>query len=131
MTFDPWLPYLLGLVIILLGTILTVFLPETFEDAKAKLISDAYTMHGEVSEPGEVTVKRTFLNGVVHHLRELKKSTRFLWTDLNIGLVILMLLVTCMSRTGTNLLLQYASKRFNWSIARVCGVTLRRMYLQG
>jgi hypothetical protein len=123
MTFEPAIPYVLGLIIAVAGLLPIFLLPETLEDAKAKKLNqqrvstdaiDTETDTGP-TEPSDKAV----LPELVRQLRELRVSTRFIWRDWNICLMIVALFVSVTSRQSTNMLLQYSSKKFNWSIARV------------
>ncbi|KAJ5333075.1 uncharacterized protein MYU51_005157 [Penicillium brevicompactum] len=117
MTKGPMFPYLLSLGLILVGSIPAIFLPETLEDAIAKRTKQAEPdQHGPV-EPQE-SDKRTLIKELIRQAREFGDSTRFIWSDLNVCLMVLVLFVTVMSRQCTNLLLQYVSAKFDWSIGR-------------
>jgi hypothetical protein len=130
MQHDIWLPYILGVVIIIVGSAPILLLPETLEEAKAKKaryrreagLDAVETNHtdGRI-EPSN---KRPVLQEIIHQAREFKDSTQFIWRNYSVCLVILCLLVTVISRQSSNVLLQFASKKFNWSIARVCVFSL-------
>lgn len=118
MTFDPWFPYVLGIILLVLGTTPALFLPETLEDAKAKR---SIITHGSDSGDSSETepVNKTATQEVLRQMREFKESTKFIWRDSNVYLMVLVLFVSFMSRQSTNIIMQYASKKFDWSIARV------------
>lgn len=129
MQYNDWLPYILGTLILILGSAPILFLPETLEEAKANKAryrreanSDATKSSSSSSsnEPIEPAGKRPVLQEVIHQAREFKDSTQFIWRDYSVWVVILCLLVSVISRQSSGVLLQYASKKFNWSIARVC-----------
>jgi hypothetical protein len=117
MTFGPMYPYILSIGIVIVGSLLALFLPETLEDAKAKQVNQAEPQ----TEPENLhSGKRTMLQELTRQVHEFASSTRFIWSDLNICMVIVVLFVTVMSRQCTNILLQYVSTKFDWSISRVC-----------
>ncbi|KAJ5578742.1 uncharacterized protein N7459_007706 [Penicillium hispanicum] len=118
MDFDPWFPFMLGTVLIVIAGIPIVFLPETLEDAKAKMASRPNMVSAHPREDAAPLDKKSVLEEIIRTIREFKEGTRFIWTDGNVCLMVLVLFVTMMSRQSTNMLLQYASKRFHWSIAR-------------
>lgn len=121
MTFSPMLPYLLGVGLIIIGTIPVVFLPETLKDAKAKRSIPAGTEHATENERLEQQrVKKEVLQEFTRQIREFIESTRFIWSDSNVCIMVIVAFVTVVGRQSTNLLLQYVSKKFDWSIARVC-----------
>ncbi|KAJ6031687.1 hypothetical protein N7540_002419 [Penicillium herquei] len=115
MTFDPWIPWTLGYFFIVLGCIPFVFLPETLGDAKAKKSSNGTENTTQFAEP---TRKMSTMQTILHSLREFKESAQFTWKDTNIIWMIMIAFVSMMCRQSTNILLQYASKRFGWSIAK-------------
>lgn len=132
MTFNPWYPYLLGLIIIVVGTLPAIFIPETLADARAKIKlrspqDEASMASMEGMRPPS---KQPMLQEIIHQAREFKKSTRFIWMDSNICLLVIIAGVGFMSRQSTNLLMQYASKKFNWSIGKVRTALLHLIRLQ-
>lgn len=130
MTFDPWIPYALGFVIVALGSTPSLLLPETLEDAKAKqtrnqpsagnLPTDVRDNNDDDDDDDDAKSKMSSVKRVVRHLQEFRESTKFMWRDSNVLLMIFVAFVTNMSRPSASLLIQYTSKKFNWSIAEVC-----------
>lgn len=120
MNFNPWYPYASGLLIVVIGSVPAFFIPETLEDAKAKMKPTQNEARNEPFEGIEPPSKRPVLREILRQGREFKKSTRFIWKDVNVCLIILIAGVGFMSRQSTNLLMQYASKKFEWSIGKVC-----------
>jgi Trk-type K+ transport system membrane component len=118
MTFGPMFPYILSIGVIIVGGIPALFLPETLEDAKAKRTRAEPQQNSgpEHLQPD----KRSVFQEVSRQAHEFADSTRFIWSDSNVCLMIVVLFVTVISRQCTNLLLQYVSTKFNWSIGRVC-----------
>lgn len=123
MTFEPAFPFILGWMIEVAGFLPVFFLPETLEDAKATRLSqvqansDAADSESAI-EPIEL-IDKPVLPELLRQIREFIESTQFIWRDWNICLLILTMFVGAMSRQSTTILLQYSSKKFNWSIARV------------
>jgi hypothetical protein len=120
MTFSPMFPFVLSVCIIIVGSIPSLFLPETLQTAKSKRSNSETPEQDSGNEQPQPPSKKTVLGELTRQARELGQSTRFIWTDSNICLMVLVLFVTVMSRQCTNLLLQYVSKKFDWSISRVC-----------
>lgn len=120
MTFEPAFPYVLGLIISFTGCLPILFLPETLEDAKAKKPSqqNVSTDATDATDPAD-PLDKTVLPELARQIREFKESTRFIWRDWNVCLMIVTMFVSVISRQSSNMLLQYSSKKFNWSIARV------------
>ncbi|KAJ5994791.1 hypothetical protein N7481_001768 [Penicillium waksmanii] len=132
MTFDIWYPYILGLVVIVIGTLPAIFIPETLADAKAKMKMKIHQDEAPLTsiEDMEPPSKQPMLQEIIHQAREFKKSTRFIWRDGNICLLVIIAGVGFMSRQSTALLMQYASKKFNWSIGKVHTTLLHLIRLQ-
>ncbi|CAI7565045.1 unnamed protein product [Penicillium bialowiezense] len=123
MTKGPMFPYLLSLGLIIVGSLPAIFLPETLEDAKAKRTKQPEPEQHDGTEPLESAEplesdKRTVIQELTRQAREFSDSTRFIWSDFNVVLMVMVLFVTVMSRQCTNLLLQYVSAKFDWSIGR-------------
>ncbi|KAJ5205015.1 uncharacterized protein N7498_005894 [Penicillium cinerascens] len=116
MTFDPAFPYVLGLIILMIGSLPVFFLPETLEDAKAKKPSQQ-NVSTDATGPTD-PLDKAVLPELVRQIREFKESTRFIWRNRNVCLMIVTMFVSNISRQSSNMLLQYSSKKFNWSIAR-------------
>lgn len=100
------------------GSIPALFLPETLEDAKAKRSIIQNDSNGSPGET-EPSTANTAMQELIRQMREFKQSTQFIWHDSNVYLMIVVLFVTIISKQSTNILLQYASKKFEWSLARV------------
>lgn len=120
MTFGAMVPYTLSIGIIILGSIPALFLPETLKHPKRKRGNQEAPEQDSESDQSQPPRKQTVLQEVTRQVREFAQSTRFIWTDTNICLMVFVMFVTVMTRQSTNLLLQYVSKKFDWSISRVC-----------
>ncbi|KAJ5788834.1 uncharacterized protein N7518_005845 [Penicillium psychrosexuale] len=117
MTFGPMFPFILSLCIITVGSIPPFFLPETLRNTKGKQISREGLEQDNESEQPQPP-RKAALQELTRQVREFAQSTRFIWADSNVCLMIFVMFVTVMSRQCTNLLLQYVSKKFDWSISR-------------
>ncbi|KAJ5196633.1 hypothetical protein N7449_007112 [Penicillium cf. viridicatum] len=123
MTSSLMLPFLLGVGLIILGTIPVLFLPETLEDIKVKQSipenSDQETEQNTENErPEQQRIKKEVRQEITRQFRKFTESTRFIWSDSNVCIMILVSFVTVIGPKSTNLLLQYVSKKFDWSFAR-------------
>jgi hypothetical protein len=134
MQYGNWLPYILGTIVIIAGCTPIFFLPETLEEAKAKKARfrrEAGQQASETPSPSngqvEPSGKQPALQEIIRQVREFKDSTRFIWRNYNVCVVIFCLLVSVISRQSSAILLQFASKKFNWSIAKVCIPCLHRI----
>lgn len=119
MQSDPWLPWLLSLSLMCIGTIAALFmLPETKPRSGPP--------HEDSEEPSSTAsparTEATKHHSLLQHLRQttktLRTSTHFLFTSRNLLLLLLSFFVAFLGRQSTTLQLQYARKRFSWSYAR-------------
>lgn len=106
---SPWLPFVLGLVILTAGIPLVAFLlletlPEPSEQNQSRIMED---------ENAEDRSSVSFSA----RLRVLFSTTRFI-AQRNILLALAMFLASSLSRQSTSLLLQYSSTRYGWTIPR-------------
>ncbi|CAI7599947.1 unnamed protein product [Penicillium glandicola] len=118
MTFGPMFPFVLSIGVIIVGTIPALFLPETLRHAKGKQVDRRSPEQDSESEQSRPPRKQSVLQDLTRQVREFTQSTRFIWADSNICLMVFVMFVTVMSRQCTNLLMQYVSKKFDWSISR-------------
>lgn len=117
MTIDPWIPYILGYMVILVGYMSVFFIPETLEYAKAKRLN-----RGRSDNSTETTTrlgKQSTLQVLRHQMHDFTESIQFMWANSNVIWMVLVVFVSVFSRQSTAILLQYASKKFGWSIAQV------------
>jgi MFS family permease len=105
---SPWVPFVLGLVILTAGIPLAAFLlPETLPEPSGR--NQSRTVEEEDAEEDSSDVSFSA------RLRVLFSATRFV-TQRNILLALAMFLASSLSRQSTSLLLQYSSTRYGWSI---------------
>ncbi|KAF4215558.1 hypothetical protein CNMCM8980_010606 [Aspergillus fumigatiaffinis] len=105
---SPWVPFVLGLVILTAGIPLAAFLlPETLPEPSGR--NQSRTVEEEDAEEDSSDVSFSA------RLRVLFSATRFA-THRNILLALAMFLASSLSRQSTSLLLQYSSTRYGWSI---------------
>ncbi|RAL15484.1 MFS general substrate transporter [Aspergillus homomorphus CBS 101889] len=115
MARDPWLPYVLGLGVAIVGSLCAFLMPETLTDARSKIVLTTTPTNEEEtpSYPARKDSVRQFIKG---KMRELRDSTRFIMSSPGVAVCLFALFVTSISKQSTSLLLQYTSKRFHWSI---------------
>ncbi|KAJ5779998.1 hypothetical protein N7457_005158, partial [Penicillium paradoxum] len=118
MTFGPMLPYILSLCMILVGSIPILFLPETLPTRKSPRVNLDSSEQNDENGQSQSPSKKPILQELTQQVRDFIESTRCIWGDSNVCIMVLVLFVTIMSRLCTNLLLQYVSKKFDWSIGR-------------
>lgn len=125
MSTDPWLPYLVGLAIILIFFPLLFLVPETIEEAREKARKTLATGDHHLPEALEPPSKGTLFATIYSRVQTFLQSTQFMWRNSNVLLTLLAVFVGILSKQSTSLLLQYASAKYHWSIARVSSPSLR------
>jgi hypothetical protein len=125
MTMDPWIPMILGWVIILIGILLSVTLPETMrafppqQSGQSHALSDL-SLNTErpdqprFSWPPEKTTSSTFRNRVGSAF----STYAFVTTKKQVMLLLSAFLVYRLSRGTAWFLVQYVSVRYGWTIAQ-------------
>lgn len=107
---SPWLPFVLGLLILAAGIPLVAFLlPETLPEPSER--NQSRTVEEEDAEEDRSDISFSA------RLRVLFSATSFI-TQRNIFLALAMFLASSLSRQSTSLLLQYSSTRYGWTIPR-------------
>jgi hypothetical protein len=123
MTRSVWIPLIAALCFELLGFVFLVPLPETLpekiaEDTTADphLSSDPLEREEEqrpLLDSDEMDSKKP------SSLHELKESLSFLTRDTAVAALVFTFLASKVGRQSTDLLVQYVSKRYEWTIAQV------------
>lgn len=119
MSTDPWLPYLAGVAVIVIFLPLLFLIPETIEEAREKARKTLATEDHDLPEALEPPSKTTLLAIIYSRVQTFLQSTQFIWRNRNVLLTLLAVFVGILSKQSTSLLLQYASAKYHWSIARV------------
>ncbi|KAJ5938157.1 MFS general substrate transporter [Penicillium verhagenii] len=115
MARDPWIPFVMGLGIAILGSGAALLMPETLTKAKSKVFS---TTEASEEEAQLCSDEDDSLGQYIKvNLRKLRDSTQFILGNTAVAVCLFSLFIAAISKQSTNLLLQYTSKRFDWSIA--------------
>ncbi|KAL2829593.1 major facilitator superfamily domain-containing protein, partial [Aspergillus pseudoustus] len=116
MTKSPWLPYLLSLGCEFFGLTLFLFIPETLpknlhetHDSTSQSAAD-----GAQDEDRQDGLFRTALRSA---LTQLLRIREFIWNDKEVLAISAAFFAGNVGQQALQLLLQYASKRFGWSMA--------------
>jgi len=107
-----WYPLLLALAIQQVGVFVAMLFPETLH------MRDLPEPRDNVSESIELQTKGERY-GFKAQLKNFKAALLFLRSDLTVALVILTFVANRLGRQSLNLLIRYASKRYNWKIQKV------------
>ena len=117
MSINPWLPYLIGLGISIVGTALALCIPETLELSKQNEQTDV-NQADAISESADEPIHRPALpSRLLSEFSKLRQSTTELSKNLNVILILVVFFVSYLGRQALMLILQFASKRYHWSIA--------------
>lgn len=128
MSITPWLAFVLGYCVSFVGFLLAFFLPETLPAAKCvSAVSLLEESSDEDYQVGNSSASRrrsislsAFLSVKLREgMEKLNYALVLVTENLNVGLILLSFFASCLGRQMTPLLLQYTSKRLNWSIAEV------------
>lgn len=118
----------------IIGSTPVLFLPETLKEAKdnkARYRCEASPDAAEASDNSEGRIdpfdKRSMLQEAIRRVHEFKDATEFIWRDYSVCIMVLSCLIALVSRQSSTVFLQYVSKKFNWSIARVCTSRISHM----
>jgi hypothetical protein len=115
MAKDPWIPFWISSIIIVIGLCQAFLLPETLEVSKQKSLGDSERTFEQVSDEAN----RGWFGYIVHSIKDAAHSTGFIWKDVNVMLILFVFFVGTLGRQAMALLLLYVSKKYGWSIARV------------
>ncbi|KAL3453118.1 major facilitator superfamily domain-containing protein [Aspergillus insuetus] len=117
MTRSPWLPYLLTLACEFFGLTVLLFIPETLPknlhgDDETSSHSAAGEDEGEGAQDG---IFRSILRSA---LTQLLRIREFIWNDKTVLAISATFFAASVGDQALRLALQYASKRFGWSMAK-------------
>ncbi|KAI9826783.1 MAG: hypothetical protein M1819_007254 [Sarea resinae] len=125
MSRNIWAPLLLGAFIQALSILVPACMPETLH------ITARETGHPSRQEPAfqladddemdgrfEETDSKTKAGDYGSRIEALKGATSFLFQDRKISVLVLSLVVVRVGKQAVELLLQYVSKRYDWSLAK-------------
>ena len=117
MSKDVWTPSLLGLAIEVCGIIPIFALPETGPNASVRPEGD---IESETQGPvNEYPTMRWM--GIVHLVQsQLIEVVGFVWGNANTLAIFFAFLTSSIGSQALQFVLQYASKRFMWSVAELC-----------
>ena len=123
---DPWIPLYIALSFFFVGTFALFFLPETLnwhamppeiggnEETESSNDSncetDSIQTYGTKSSFNKMTAQ------IVQELRD----TGIVFSSAAVSVLTITVLIASVGRASFDLLMQYASTRFQWSIAKVC-----------
>lgn len=121
MTKDVWIPLLLSVGISVFATLLAIlFVPETLPISTLEEDS-CETNSSLAQEPGgTITKKQKFTEKCRHWIRGHISAFSFVTRHASIWSLVFTFLISKIGRQSSNVIFQYVSKRYDWSLAQVC-----------
>ncbi|KAJ5280424.1 MFS general substrate transporter [Penicillium angulare] len=118
MTRDAWTPYMLGLGIATLGSISAFLMPETLTNAKSKISSVGVNIEEEQEAEiqSQLATKGSIRHYIGRKVYEVRELTQSVIGSPAVTVCLFAQFITSISKQSTSILLQYTSKRFDWSI---------------
>jgi hypothetical protein len=118
---NPWTPYMLGIVIMKVGSMFVVVMPETLNQMGVRDgIQYENTEDSDESSTLLLAKNETVAQIVVAKAQEFISSSKFLWTSPRVLISIIAVFAGSLDRSSGALLVQYVSTKFHWTIAEVC-----------
>ena len=115
---SPWVPFVLGLIILITGVPLAAFaLPETLPKSSSEQTRRAARGDQDEDEAPPKPSNPPSSTHLSYRLRAFLRAIRFL-AQSDTLLALTMFLASSLSRQSTSLLLQYSFTRYHWTITR-------------
>ncbi|RAO67780.1 uncharacterized protein BHQ10_003792 [Talaromyces amestolkiae] len=113
---NPWTPFMLGMLIMIIGSIFVLFMPETLNQVNA---TDGIQENSEDSD--DISQLSPAKSGTVAQIvaakaQEFISSSRFLWTSPRVLISIIAVFAGSLDESSVYLLIQYVSAKFHWTI---------------
>jgi hypothetical protein len=114
-----WIPLLGAILFQGISTIMILIVPETLSIATRKQAND-YTDSSQVgADTSGKDEEQTWFIKWKYWMRETSDSFSFITRDATVGALVFTFLISKVGRQSTNILLQYVSKRYGWTLAEV------------
>jgi MFS family permease len=117
MSWTPWLPYFLAVLFMLCGLCASLCVPETLP--KLSKPSETGSEDDEADDDAPRTVRQRLQVVWSHARHQIMHHSRFIFAQRNIVCISLALLTANVAIQSLLIMLQYVSKRFSWSMAKV------------
>lgn len=118
LSFNAWYPLIVGIACFAFSLILILFLPETLVIRQWHDAKSGRTPSTSPDRSGE-RAKKTKWQKAVELMREQADDiTKFIWGNKRVVLLIFPLVFMILGKFVQELLLQYATKRYNWTWSR-------------
>ncbi|KAH8699155.1 major facilitator superfamily domain-containing protein [Talaromyces proteolyticus] len=118
MAVSPWIPYIAGSVIMLIGSLSSLFIPETLGVGTARPIMEEADEQEIPESLQPSSQKDTVFQIVVSQAQEFLNSSAFMWQKPSVLVSLLVVFAGSLDKSNLALLIQYASAKFHWTIAQ-------------
>ncbi|KAJ5719975.1 hypothetical protein N7493_006853 [Penicillium malachiteum] len=115
MKTNPWIPFLLGPVIVLIGAASSLFVPETFNKSKTTPTEESSQRRVIRSRSPP---KQNALTFITRKAEGFVFETTFLWQTPKLLISLGVVFAGILDKSSLFLLIQYASNKLHWTIAR-------------
>jgi hypothetical protein len=129
MTVNPWIPFLMGPAVMLIIILLTMILiPGTRGNDKNK--HDGSLDHpADINQNHDANLEALMSHDEQHLIPKVDRDIRSLESVWTSSCIILLFLTASLGRQSMGVLLQYVTKRFHWTYAKVSALTCPYMRL--
>jgi hypothetical protein len=119
MIINPWIPFMLGPIFVLVGAAFSALVPETLDESNRILV---------LEDPGEQEIagslqtslsKESLLRLVIGKAEHFVTETEFIWNNPRLLISLAVVFAGILDKSSLFLLIQYASTKYHWSISRV------------
>ena len=118
---NPWTPFMLGMVIMIVGSMFVFIVPETLKQVSATDdIQEPSLEDSDESSQLSPVKKETIAQIVLAKAQEFISSSEFLWTSPRVLISIFAVFAGSLDLRSAYLLVQYVSAKFHWTIGEVC-----------
>lgn len=118
MSKNIWIPLLAAIVFQGLGTIMTLIIPETLPVAISEHASDIFNNPPMATNHSEIAEEPPFGRKWKNWIWQARESFGFAACDSAVAALVFTLLISKVGRQSINILLQYVSIRYGWSLSK-------------
>lgn len=119
MIINPWIPFMLGPIIVLFGAASSTLVPETLDESNRRPVledSDDREVTGSFQES---LSKENLIRLVVSKAKLFVIETEFIWKNPKLLISLTVVFAGILDKSSLFLLIQYASAKYHWTISQV------------
>ncbi|KAI9640537.1 hypothetical protein NHQ30_010835 [Ciborinia camelliae] len=122
MNIDPWIPFMLAPIVVIIGAMFSIFVPETLrERPKASPMlrnADDEEVEGSLQAPSKNPVFHGVFIDIIDKASSFATATNFIWQNPKLIVSLAVVFAGILDKSSLFLLLQYASTRYHWTISK-------------